>query len=36
MAIIVNGFLSSVTKQLPLEYAGELNHLIDLEMKGSI
>lgn len=36
MAIIVNWFLSSVTKQLPLEYAGELNHLIDLEMKGSI
>ncbi len=32
MAIIVNWFLSSITKELPLEYAWELNHLIELEM----
>lgn len=36
MSMIVNGFLSSVTKELPLEYAWELNHLIDLEMENSI
>lgn len=36
MAMIVNGFVSSVTKQLPLEYAGELNHLIELEMEWSV
>ena len=36
MAMIVNGFVSTVTKQLPLEYAWELNHLIELEMEGSV
>lgn len=36
MAMMVNGFLSGVTKQLPMEYAGELNHLIEMEMEGSI
>ena len=36
MAMIVNGFVSTITKQLPLEYAWELNHLIELEMEGSI
>ena len=36
MAMIVNGFVSTVTKQLPLEYAGELNHLIELEMEWSV
>ena len=36
MAMIVNGFISSVTKELPLEYAWELNHLIQLEMEGSV
>ena len=34
--MIVNGFFSSVIKKLPLEYAGELNKLVELEMKGSI
>ena len=34
-ALIVNGFISDVVKQLPLEYAGELNHLISLEMEGN-
>jgi Fe-S cluster assembly protein SufB len=36
MAMIVNGFVSSITKQLPLEYAWELNHLIELEMDKSV
>ena len=36
MAMIVNGFVSSITKQLPLEYAWELNHLIQLEMEWSV
>lgn len=34
--IIVNGFLEDVVKTLPLEYAVELNRLIELEMEGSI
>lgn len=36
MALIVNGFLSPIMKQLPLEYAVEMNRLIELEMEGSI
>ena len=34
--MIVSGFASNVSKELPLEYAVEMNNLIDLEMKGSI
>lgn len=34
--MIVNGFFSSVIKKLPLEYAGELNKLVELEMEGNI
>lgn len=36
MTMIVNGFLSPVVKKLPLEYAGELNRLIEMEMEGSV
>jgi Fe-S cluster assembly protein SufB len=36
MAMIVRGFIEPVAKQLPLEYAIELNRLIDLEMEGSV
>lgn len=36
MAMIVNWFISPVIKKLPLEYAGELNRLIELEMEGSV
>jgi Fe-S cluster assembly protein SufB len=36
MAMIVNGFISPVVKKLPLEYAGELNRLIEMEMVGSV
>ncbi len=35
-SLIVNGFLESFTKELPLEYAVELNRLINLEMEGSV
>jgi len=35
-AMIVNGFISPVVKKLPLEYAGELNRLIEMEMEGSV
>lgn len=34
--MIVSGFADSVSKELPLEYAVEMNNLIRLEMKGSI
>ena len=36
MAMIVNGFFSPIVKKLPLEYAGELNKLIEMEMEGSV
>ena len=35
-AMIVRGFADNVSKELPLEYAVEMNNLIGLEMKGSI
>lgn len=35
-AMIVSGFAENVSKELPLEYAVEMNNLIRLEMKGSI
>ncbi len=35
-ALIVSGFAENVSKELPLEYAVEMNNLINLEMKGSI
>ena len=35
-AMIVSGFADNVSKELPLEYAMEMNNLIKLEMKGSI
>lgn len=35
-ALIVSGFADNVSKELPLEYAVEMNNLIHLEMKGSI
>jgi len=34
--MIVNGFIEPFTKELPLEYAVELNRLIQLEMEGSV
>ncbi len=35
-AMIVNGFANPVAKELPLEYAVEMNNLIKLEMEGAI
>lgn len=35
-AMIVSGFADDLSKELPLEYAVEMNNLIQLEMKGSI
>ena len=35
-ALIVSGFADNVSKELPMEYAIEMNNLIRLEMKGSI
>jgi len=34
--MIVNGFIDPLVKQLPMEYAVELNRLIELEMEGSV
>ncbi|GAB6107194.1 Fe-S cluster assembly protein SufB [Fusibacter bizertensis] len=35
-AMIVRGFVEPITKELPLEYAVELNNLITLELEGTI
>jgi Fe-S cluster assembly protein SufB len=34
--MIVNGFIEPIVKQLPMEYAVEMNRLIELEMEGSV
>ncbi len=34
--MIVNGFVEPIVKELPMEYAIELNRLIELQMEGSI
>ena len=35
-AMVVNGFIEPIIKELPLEYAVEMNRLIELEMEGSV
>lgn len=35
-AMIVRGFIEPITRQLPMEYAVELNRLIELQMDGSV
>ena len=35
-SMVVNGFANPVSKELPLEYAVEMNNLIKLEMEGAI
>src|SRR3989449_3597937 len=35
-AMIVNGFIEPITKELPMEYAVEMNRLIQLQMEGSV
>ena len=32
----VSGFVEPITKELPLEYAVEMNRLIQLQMEGSV
>ncbi len=36
MTLLVAGFIEPIVKELPLEYAVELNRLIELEMEGSV
>ena len=36
LGLLVSGFLSDLTRELPMEYAAELNHLLKLEMEGSV
>ncbi|BCW95543.1 MAG: Fe-S cluster assembly protein SufB [Fimbriimonadales bacterium] len=36
LTLIVSGFIEPLAKQLPMEYAVELNRLIELEMEGSV
>ena len=36
MAMIVRGFVEPIARELPMEYALELNRLIELQMEGSI
>ncbi|KKU80574.1 MAG: FeS assembly protein SufB [Candidatus Peregrinibacteria bacterium GW2011_GWA2_47_7] len=36
IAMVVNGFIEPIIKELPLEYAVEMNKLIELEMEGAI
>ncbi len=35
-AIIVTGFIEPLVKELPMEYAVEMNRLIELQMEGSV
>jgi len=36
MAMVVRGFVEPVARELPMEYALELNRLIELQMEGSV
>ncbi|OLS27939.1 MAG: FeS cluster assembly protein SufB [Candidatus Heimdallarchaeota archaeon LC_2] len=36
LALVVMGFFDEFTKELPMEYAVELNRLIEMEMEGSV
>ncbi|MDQ2625063.1 MAG: Fe-S cluster assembly protein SufB [Actinomycetota bacterium] len=36
MAMIVRGFVEPISRELPMEYALELNRLIELQMEGSV
>ncbi|PIR49437.1 Fe-S cluster assembly protein SufB, partial [Candidatus Peregrinibacteria bacterium CG10_big_fil_rev_8_21_14_0_10_54_7] len=36
LQLVVAGFIEPIVKALPLEYALELNRLIELEMEGSV
>jgi Fe-S cluster assembly protein SufB len=36
VSMIVNGFIEPVVKELPMEFAVEINRLIGLQMEGSV
>ena len=36
MAMIVRGFIEPIALELPMEYALELNRLIELQMEGAV
>jgi Fe-S cluster assembly protein SufB len=36
MAMIVRGFIEPIARELPMEYALELNKLIEMGMEGSV
>ena len=36
MAMIVRGFIEPIARELPMEYAIELNRLIELQMEGAV
>jgi Fe-S cluster assembly protein SufB len=36
MAMIVRGFVEPIARELPMEYAIELNRLIELQMEGAV
>ncbi|MCV7098910.1 Fe-S cluster assembly protein SufB [Mycobacterium palustre] len=36
MAMVVRGFIEPIAKELPMEYALELNRLIELQMEGAV
>jgi Fe-S cluster assembly protein SufB len=35
-AMIVRGFIEPIARELPMEYAIELNRLIELQMEGAV
>jgi len=35
-SMIVGGFIEPLVKELPMEYAVEMNRLIQLQMEGSV
>lgn len=35
-AMIVRGFVEPIARELPMEYALELNRLVELQMEGSV
>ena len=36
VSLIVRGFAEPISKELPVEYAVEMNNLINLELEGAI
>jgi Fe-S cluster assembly protein SufB len=36
LALVVRGFIEPIVRELPLEYAVEMNRLIEMEMEGSV